>query len=139
MDFAKTAILTGGILSFGLAAGHSLFYRVFGWKSDFEKISILNRKVLYTIHIFLTIFFLIFGSISILFAAELSTGKGLAGSICFGYAFLWIVRLIWQIAYFKLSEIPHNRNLLFFHYFLIFLFAILSLCYFAPLAQRFLS
>lgn len=139
MDFAKTAILTGGILSFGVAAGHSLFYRVFGWKSDLEKISILNRKILYTIHIFLTIFFLIFATISILFAAELSTGKGIAGGLCFGYALLWIIRLIWQIAYFRPSEIPHNRNLLIFHCFLIFLFAFLSLCYFAPLAQRFLS
>ncbi|OGW24908.1 MAG: hypothetical protein A2X59_12625 [Nitrospirae bacterium GWC2_42_7] len=135
MDFAKTAILTGGILSFGVAAGHSLFYRLFGWKSEFEKISILNRKILYTIHVFLTIFFLIFASISILFAEELSTGKGLAGSICFGYALLWFIRLIWQIGYFRLSEIPYNRNLLVLHYFLIFLFAILSLCYLAPLVQ----
>lgn len=59
---SEFAIKIGGGLSVGLAAGHCLFYQSFGWKEEFEKTRLLTAKVLYTIHIFLIPFFLLWCS-----------------------------------------------------------------------------
>ncbi len=131
-NFAELAIMMGGIFSLFVAAGHSAFYRLFHWRSDFEKMTILNRKVLYTIHVFLTLFFFLFGVVSLAYVRELSSGRGLGGGISLSYGLFWLARLIWQIMYFRPSSIPHDLKLLLFHYFLIATFIVLSACYIFP-------
>ena len=134
-NLAGLGIITGGILSLFVAAGHSAFYRLFNWRTDFGRMTILNRKVLYTLHIFLTLLFFSFGIISLAYAKELSSGRGLGHGISLAYGLFWLVRLLWQIIYFRPSAVPHDRKLLLFHCFLIAVFIVLSACYLFPVCK----
>lgn len=51
MLISKICIITGGILSLLMVMFHTRFYKLFDWKKDFEKISIKNQKIFYTIHL----------------------------------------------------------------------------------------
>ncbi len=135
-NLAELTIIMGGIISLFVAVGHSTFYRLFNWKTEFEKITILNRKVLYTIHIFLTLLFFSFGILSLAYAKELSSGKGLGAGVSLAYGLFWLVRLLWQIIYFRPSAVPHDRKLLLFHCFLIAVFIVLSACYLLPVCKE---
>jgi hypothetical protein len=60
MPLAKICIVLGGVLSFLMACFHTRFYRMFRWDRDFEKVTLLNHKVLYSIHITLLLLFFLF-------------------------------------------------------------------------------
>lgn len=137
MNFIKIGIITGGILLLLLALAHSLFYRLFKWERDFENITSLNRKIIYTIHVALTLSFLPSATISLLFAEELSQGQGLAAGITTLYSLFWLWRLVWQVIYFKHSDVKNNIKLQLLNYLLILIFFILFVTYLSPIVYRY--
>lgn len=129
MNISEFSVLTGGILTLGMLIFHIKFYVLFGWKSEFGKIQILNHRILYTIHIALILFFLIFSLLSFTYLKELSACSGLAFGVMLFYALFWLWRVIWQIFYFK------GKTTL--HYFLILIFSLLFITYFIPIILKF--
>ena len=95
------SIYIGGVLSLLLALFHTQYYKKFDWKVEYEKISPLNQKIFYTIHLALLLLFFLFGCISIIYAKELSQSNGLAFGINLLYSIFWLWRSFWQIIYFK--------------------------------------
>jgi len=95
------SIYLGGILTLVIALYHTQLYKKLNWSEEFEKIEINNHRILYTIHLALTILFFIIGIISIFFARELSESTGLAFGFNLSYACFWIWRLTWQLTYLK--------------------------------------
>jgi uncharacterized membrane protein len=134
----EVAIRIGGVLSAFVAIGHCFFYRGFGWKEDFEKTRLLTAKVLYTIHIFLVPMFLFFAYASLFHTKELAGATPLGMAVTAFYSVFWLLRTLWQIAYFSPSRIKGSEKLLPLHYFLIVLLVFLWAAYTYPILSRFL-
>jgi len=130
-------ITTGGVLSIVIGLFHTYFYRFFNWDNDFSKISVLNARVLYTIHVATILLLIGFGILSLQFTEDLSAANGLAAGICIFYSLFWLWRLIWQIIYFNPSKMKLDSKLLLTHYMLVSLFAILFVVYGAPVFIRY--
>jgi hypothetical protein len=95
------SIYVGGVLTILLALFHGRFYRMFNWGADFKKIGLLNRRVLYTVHLALLLLFFIVGALSLIYAGELGASTGLAFGLNLLFSLFWIWRLVWQLYYFK--------------------------------------
>ena len=132
MPLSKICIITGGILSLSMVFFHSQFYKLFDWKKDFEKVTTINQKIFYTIHLALLILFAVFSSISFIFANELSRCSGLSCGIILGYSLFWLWRTIWQIIYFRPPKISKGGSLKILHYMLVIVFAMLFAAYLIP-------
>jgi hypothetical protein len=103
-----TTIQVGGVLSLLAGVLHLFFPRFFDWRTDLAKLTPLNARILFTIHLFLAAFFFIFGFISLRFPAELAGGSGLGGAVAGSYAVFWLVRGVWQYLYFDPSGQPRG-------------------------------
>jgi len=109
---------------------------MFNWKADFEKISKVNSKVIYTVHLALLLLFFLIGIITIIYARELSQSYGLAAGFNLFLSFFWLWRLVWQLVYFKREK---GKKLPSMVVFLIIAFALLFVSYLIPFLFRFLS
>jgi hypothetical protein len=129
-------IKMGGILSALIGIGHCLFYRGFGWSEDFEKTRLITAKVLYTIHLFLIPMFFFFSYLSLFHTEELAGGTPLGVAVTAFYSGFWLVRGVWQIVYFRPSQIKGFEKLLPVHYFLCIYFVLLWSAYTYPLLRH---
>jgi hypothetical protein len=135
----QLAIKTGGVLSILLGIGHCFFYRRFGWKKDFLKISSINAKIIYTIHIFLIPLFFLYGYLSWMYSAELAGGSPLGITLTAFYAIFWLLRAIWQMLYFSPVKAYGSSSALYLHYFLSIYFIILCITYSTPISGQFFN
>lgn len=129
------SIYTGGALTILIALFHTRFYKLFSWRTDFEKISVTNSRIFYSIHMALLLLFFIIGIFSITYAKELSRSTGISAGFNCSLSIFWFWRFIWQLIYFKRKKGQkiHIVSLL-----LSFIFALLCISYFIPLIYRFL-
>ncbi len=132
------AIKIGGTLSILLGIGHCYFYRGFRWGKDLQKISVLNARVFYTIHIFLIPMFFLFGYLSWLHSPELAGSTSIGITLTVFYSLLWLARGSWQIAYFRPSKLNGVGGLVRLHYFLVIYFFAMWVAYTIPIFSRFL-
>jgi hypothetical protein len=98
-------------------------------KKEFEKLTDINRNILYTIHIALLLLFFGYAYVSLFYAPELGACKGLAFGINLQYALFWLWRTIWQLLYIKK---PDNRKWLPFYYIPTLVFFLLFISYSLP-------
>jgi hypothetical protein len=133
MAVPEAAILGGGVLSLVMVWFHRGFYTLFGWRREFEKISPLNAKILYTIHVALLLLLLAFGLLSLLYFKELARAEGLAGGVTLSYSLFWFWRTMWQVVYFRPPRSNAGKRPV-MHYVLSVLFATLCVLYFVPIA-----
>ncbi len=127
-------IYTGGALTLLIAVLHTRYYKLFNWNTDFEKITIINARIFYTIHLALLLLFFMLGIISIINANELSQSIGLSFGLNLLFSIFWLWRLIWQFAYFKRRKWQKISPI---EIFLIIVFALLFVTYLIPVIYRF--
>ena len=60
----KTLIIFGGFVWVGLFVFHALFWRLFDWKNDLEKLLPVNKAVMQVMHLALMIFILLLRSLN---------------------------------------------------------------------------
>ncbi len=89
------AVYVAGVLTLIAAIYHTRLYKRLNWAEEFEKIEISNRKILYTIHMALTILFFLLGAFTLVYAKELSKGSSLALGFNVSLACFWIWRRVW--------------------------------------------
>jgi TRAP-type C4-dicarboxylate transport system permease large subunit len=129
------SIYVGGVLTLLMAFFHTRFYRMFNWQTEFEKISKVNSKIIYTVHQALLFLFILIGLISLIHAKELSRSFGLAAGFNLFLSLFWLWRLVWQLVYFKREKGKKQPPLVVF---LISAFAILFVSYLTPIIYRIL-
>ncbi len=111
MSLLKIGILLGGFISLLVANGHRTFYKFFEWKKTFQKISVLDSKLFYTVHLFLIPIFLLFSYISFFHTEELVQVKtDLSRDLLIFYCLFWLSRGIWQIVYFPTSGLEDKKK-----------------------------
>ncbi|MCK4890951.1 MAG: hypothetical protein KAS97_13530 [Candidatus Aminicenantes bacterium] len=118
------SIYIGGVLTLFMAVVHTRYYKFFRWKAEFRKVSELNQKVFYTIHLALLLLFFVIGTLTLVYAEFLSRSEGMALGFNLLVALLWLWRAVWQVFYFKSKELMHFLFML--HFF------VTSLAYFIP-------
>jgi hypothetical protein len=109
----KILIIAGGFYTIGLIAFHLLFWQIFDWKQDLERVSSLNRATMQVLNISLMFAFIIFSYISIAHTAELLTsslGHGLLALM----SLFWLARSFQQIIFYKLHHWVSRAFLLLF-------------------------
>ena len=129
------SIYIGGALTLIMAIFHTRFYRMFNWKTDFDKGTVLNARIIYTVHLALLLLFFMLGIISIVNAKELAQSIGLALGLNLLFSVFWLWRLIWQFTYFKREK---RQKIPLIGMILIFVFALLFITYLIPVIYRFL-
>ena len=135
MDLSLISIYIGGGLSLLMAVFHTQFSKIFHWQLDFKRVSDTNRRIVYTIHIALYLFFIGFSFVSFAYGVELSKSIGLAFGINLIYSLLWLWRTIWQILYLK----PEKKSKFHvMHIVLIIVFLLLFISYLLPIILRFI-
>lgn len=134
----EIAIIIGGVLSAFLGIAHCLFYRGFGWCEDFDKTRLITAKIIYTIHLFLIPMFFFFSYMSLFHTEELAGSTSLGVAVTAFYSLFWLFRGLWQIVYFRPSQIKEFGKLLPLHYFLIIYFVLLWSAYTLPILSHFL-
>ena len=132
MAIPEAAILGGGVLSLVVAWFHRGFYTLFGWRRELEKISPLNAKIFYTIHVALLLLLLCFAFLSLVYWRELARGEGLAAGVTVSYSVFWFWRTMWQLVYFRPPESRAGTRKPVLHYVLAVLFATLFVLYLVP-------
>ena len=86
--------LTGVILvSLGLI--HVIFPKYFKWKDEMERVSLINKQMMYVHTFFIALVLVLMGVLCIDSAQELITTK-LGGRISLGLSIFWIARLVIQ-------------------------------------------
>jgi hypothetical protein len=125
MNISEFSILFGGVLSLFMAIFHSRLYKMFEWKYELVKLQVRNRRILYSIHIALTLLFFIFALLSLIYFKEMAGCSGMAFGITLLYALFWLWRTIWQVYYFK------ARTTL--HYIMLLIFSLMFISYSIPI------
>jgi hypothetical protein len=129
------AVYVVGVLTLIAALYHTRLYKRLNWAEEFEKIEISNRKILYTIHIALTILFFILAIFTLVYATELSKSTGLALGFNLSLACFWIWRRVWGAIYLgnnKKNETLFNRGKR-------WVSAFIAFSYLIPVANSFLT
>ncbi len=98
----KTLILVGGFYNLAFAVFHLLFWRIFKWNTDLQRMSFLNRAIMQVLNLCLIWVFVIFGYISLFHAGELLSSS-LGHSLLVLIALFWLFRAIEQIIFFRLN------------------------------------
>jgi hypothetical protein len=97
-------LLTGGIYSLAFAVFHMLFWRVFRWKADLQRLIPVNRAIMQVLNLRLIYVFLVMGLATVLFpVALLSTELGMF--ILGAVSLFWFMRAIEQIIFFGLHSV----------------------------------
>jgi len=135
LSVAEISVITGGTLTFLLAVFHTGFYSIFGWKNEFKKISLLNSRIYYTIHLALLLILFAFGTLSFVYVEELAKCTGLGLGVMGLFSLLWLWRTIWQIVNFSPKG---DKKLQTMHYVLIVIFGSLFMSYSIPILLKFI-
>lgn len=121
------SIYTGGVLTILMATFHVQFPKLFKWKVDYRKVSELNKKISFTIHLALLLIFYLIGLLSLIYAKELSESNGISFGLNLIISAFWLWRLCWQIFYFKGKLM---------HFALIVVFSLLFIAYLIPVVLK---
>ncbi len=114
------SIYMAGSLTILIALFHTRFYKRFGWEQEYWKLTSVNKRIFYTIHLALTILFFLCGIFTLWYANELSSNHGIAFGLNLGLSIFWLWRFIWQIFYFSKNRKNPVTLFLTFCFFLIF-------------------
>ena len=127
---SKTAILwiqAGGVYHILLALFHLMFWGLFRWREQLERLHPVNRAIMQVLNIRLTYLFVVFALISLFFPADLLE-TNLGRVLTLALAVFWLMRAFEQPLFFI-------KNLFTWLFFLVFLLG--AVLYAWPLFQTF--
>ena len=133
MTLAAVAVVTGGVLSLGMAVLHSRLPAILGWEEEFGRLSDSNARALASIHMALTLVFVVLGLVSIACVQEISQGVGLGGWLAGSCGAFWAVAAVWHATVLRPGPDGKGAKL---HLVMLLWHGLLALCYLTPILVR---
>ena len=102
-----------GYYCFAFAAFHMLFWKLFRWKADLQRLTPVNRSIMQVLNIRLTYVFVVVGIAMLLFGEGLlasDLGKFLLGAM----SVFWLMRSIEQLVFFDAKALVSTALVLVF-------------------------
>lgn len=109
----RNIIYIGGFYHLAFAIFHLMFWRLFSWKTDLQKLTPVNRAVMQILNLRLTFVFIAVAAISFIFA-EYLTENALGRTILFCVALFWFMRAVEQMVFFGIKNNLSNLMILIF-------------------------
>jgi hypothetical protein len=97
MEALSTHLRIAGALLLLLAAAHALFPRLFRWREELARLSLLNRQIFVVHDFFIALVVAMMGSVSLLDPAALLERARLGAWALGGLALFWTARLAIQL------------------------------------------
>ena len=114
MPGTNTIIYLCGIYTLVFAILHIFFWKIFNWKNDLTRLSVINRGVMQILNVCLIYFFLFTAFICFFHTDELFK-TSLGRSFLAGISLFWLLRTIQQFIFLKINNrIVHLLTILFF-------------------------
>jgi len=101
-DYSPSFIFAGGVYHIAFAIFHLMFWKIFQWKRDLARLTMINRQVMQILNLCLTLVFLIMAYISLFHSGELLS-TSLGKTMLFAITLFWFLRMIEQIIFFGLK------------------------------------
>lgn len=123
-------LITGGVGQIFTALIYPYIrHKVFDWYTDVKKLKPLNQEIAKTYGRYIQGLNFSFGCITILIPESLKNQTELAIAITILIAAYWVGKVITQIAYYPMSDIPKKRIFKLGSYFMNFLFVLFATIY----------
>lgn len=104
-------------------------HKVFDWYNDVKQLKPLNQEIAKTYRRYIQGLNFSFGLITILLTEDLKNGSKLAIALTGLIAAYWVGKVITQIAYYPMYQIPQKLIFKFGSYFMNFLFTLFAVVY----------
>ncbi len=119
-------VLVCGVFSILFGVFHLLFWRLFDWKQQLQKLSVPNRAIMQILNLCLTYVFFFIGFLCLAFPQELvETNLGKAFMI--GCSLFWLARTVEQFIFLRINNIKvHLLTALFIVGTIIFMIPVLA-------------
>lgn len=115
-----------GLHSLLFAVFHMAFWRLFKWKTQLRKMSLVNRATMQVLNTRLIFIFLLFAFLCFVYPRELYA-TSLGQALLAGISLFWLGRLIEQFIFFRVNNAyTHLLTLLFFLGFILFLLPVVA-------------
>jgi len=104
METSKILIYACGICSVAFAVFHMLFWKLFRWKEDLQKISLANKAIIQIANLRLNYIFLITGLACFLFPVDLRHTKP-GNFFLIAMSLFWMGRTIEQFIFLRIRHL----------------------------------
>lgn len=98
----KGWLIIGGAFNFVLALFHVFFPWIFSWKTDLQRISNVNRSILWTFHAAIIFLLFTFAYLSVFRRDELVESR-LGRSFLVIIGVVWLLRAVSEIGFFRIG------------------------------------
>ena len=110
----KTIIILCGFYNFGFIIFHILFWKIFHWDRELNKLNFANKAIMQFLNVQIIYYFLFTAFICFAFPAELLTTK-LGQVFLGGTSLFWFIRTVQQFIFLRVHDYKiHFLTLLFF-------------------------
>lgn len=96
-------VLAAGVHAAGFAAFHVAFWRLFGWPGTLRDTTFANRAILQIANVQLIVVFGVFAALCFAFTDAVA-GTPLGRAVLGGMALFWIVRVVVQCVWLRVSR-----------------------------------
>jgi hypothetical protein len=103
MDTNELIIYCCGLYSLGFAIFHALFWKLFNWKTDLKKMSLVNRAIIQIANTRLIYVFIFVAFVCFFYTKELEA-SALGHAFLAGIALFWLGRMIEQFIFLKVKS-----------------------------------
>jgi len=99
----ETYIIIGGVFNLGFVIFHLFFWKIFNWKKELRLLNSVNKGIIQTLNLCLTLVFLIFAYISFFYTSDL-TSTNLGKALLFSISLFWFLRALEQTYFYGLKK-----------------------------------
>src|SRR5262245_24383560 len=104
----KTWVVLAGLAHLGLVGVGTQVPRAFRWKEQLARLGPANRRLFWVYGVFIVLANVGFGALSLVYAADIAAGKGVAGGFALFLAVYWLARLVTQYLVFTTADFPEE-------------------------------
>jgi len=109
MNALLLVLWLAGLVQIGIAAANFFLPRKFNYQENLERVAPIIRQIFVVHSVYIVGVLLLFAALTLGFASDLASGKGLGRFLAAGIAVFWLFRAPVQLLYYDASLRRTNR------------------------------